>query len=169
MRERVALFGGDLVAGPAPGQGFSVRARIPLRAMTIKVLIVDDQALVRAGFRMLIEARAGFAVVGEAGDGLAAVTLARQVQPDVVLMDIRMPVMDGVEATRILAAPGAVPLPAVIILTTFDLDQYVYDALHAGASGFLLKDTPPSGPDQGHRGGGRGRGDAGPFGDPALD
>src|SRR5207253_9923440 len=102
---------------------------------SITVLIVDDQMLVRAGFRMLIEARAGFAVVGEASDGLEAVTLARQVQPDVVLMDIRMPVMDGVEATRILAAPGAAPVPRVIILTTFDLDQYVYEALHAGASG----------------------------------
>ena len=111
--------------------------------MSIKVLIVDDQALVRAGFRMLIEAHAGFEVVGDAGDGLAAVTLARRVHPDVVLMDIRMPVMDGVEATRILLGPRAVTLPRVIILTTFDLDQYVYDALHAGASGFLLKDTPP--------------------------
>ncbi len=112
--------------------------------MTIKVLIADDQTLVRAGFRMIIEARDGFEVVGEAGDGLEAVTLARQLQPDIVLMDIRMPVMDGVEATRILAGPGAEPSPRVIILTTFDLDQYVYDALHAGASGFLLKDTPPA-------------------------
>jgi DNA-binding NarL/FixJ family response regulator len=111
---------------------------------TIKVLIVDDQTLVRAGFRMLIEARDGFAVLGEASDGLEAVTLARQAQPHVVLMDIRMPVMDGVEATRILTAPGAKPAPRVIILTTFDLDQYVYEALHAGASGFLLKDTPPA-------------------------
>ncbi len=112
--------------------------------MTIRVLIADDQALVRAGFRMIIEARDGFMVVGEASDGLDAVTQARQVHPDVVLMDIRMPVMDGVEATRILAAPGVDPAPRVIILTTFDLDQYVYDALRAGASGFLLKDTPPS-------------------------
>jgi DNA-binding NarL/FixJ family response regulator len=111
--------------------------------MSIKVLIVDDQALVRAGFRMLIEAREEFEVVGDAGDGLEAVPLARQVHPDVVLMDIRMPVMDGVEATRILLGPGAAPMPRVIILTTFDLDQYVFDALQAGASGFLLKDTPP--------------------------
>jgi DNA-binding NarL/FixJ family response regulator len=110
----------------------------------IRVLIADDQHLVRAGFRMLIEAQAGFAVVGEAADGLEAVTLARQVQPDVVLMDVRMPVMDGVEATRILAAPGATPALRVIMLTTFDLDQYVFEALQAGASGFLLKDTPPS-------------------------
>jgi len=110
----------------------------------ITVLIADDQALVRAGFRMLIEARPGFVVVGEAGDGLEAVTLARATRPDVVLMDIRMPVMDGVEATRILAARGVAPALRVIILTTFDLDQYVYDALAAGASGFLLKDTPPA-------------------------
>jgi len=112
--------------------------------MSIRVLIADDQALIRAGFRMLIEAREGFEVVGDAGDGLEAVTLARQTRPDVVLMDIRMPVMDGVEATRILAASTADPAPRVIILTTFDIDQYVYDALYAGASGFLLKDTPPS-------------------------
>jgi DNA-binding NarL/FixJ family response regulator len=108
------------------------------------VLIVDDQALVRAGFRLLMEASADVEVVGEAADGLEAVTLARQVRPDVVLMDIRMPVMDGVEATRILTAPGPDPAPRVIILTTFDLDQYVYDALGAGASGFLLKDTRPA-------------------------
>jgi len=109
-----------------------------------KVLIVDDQALVRAGFRLLMEASASVEVVGEAADGLDAVSLARQVHPDVVLMDIRMPVMDGVEATRILTAPGPDPAPRVIILTTFDLDEYVYDALQAGASGFLLKDTLPA-------------------------
>jgi DNA-binding NarL/FixJ family response regulator len=112
--------------------------------MTIRVLIVDDQTLVRAGFRMIIEARDGFVVVGEARDGHDAITRARELQPDVVLMDIRMPVMDGVEATRILTGPGFEPSPRVIILTTFDLDEYLYDALRAGASGFLLKDTPPA-------------------------
>ena len=111
--------------------------------MSIRVLLVDDQELVRAGFHMIIEAREGFVVVGEAADGLEAVTKARHLQPDVVLMDIRMPVMDGVEATRILLNADLQPRPRVIMLTTFDLDQYVYDALHAGASGFLLKDTPP--------------------------
>jgi len=115
----------------------SARARV-------RVLIVDDQALVRAGFRLLMEASESVEVVGEAADGLEAVMLARQVHPDVALMDIRMPVMDGVEATRILTAPGPDPAPRVIILTTFDLDEYVYDALAAGASGFLLKDTRPA-------------------------
>jgi DNA-binding NarL/FixJ family response regulator len=110
----------------------------------IHVLIADDQQLVRAGFHMLIEAHTGFMVVGEAADGLEAVTLARQLQPEIVLMDIRMPVMDGVEATRILAGPSAVPPLRVIILTTFDLDHHVYAALQAGASGFLLKDTAPA-------------------------
>jgi DNA-binding NarL/FixJ family response regulator len=113
----------------------------------IKVLIADDQELVRAGFRLLIEAHPGLIVTGEAPNGQEAVTLARQTHPDVVLMDIRMPVMDGVEATRILTSPSSMSaehVPRVIILTTFDLDQYVYDALAAGASGFLLKDTPPA-------------------------
>ncbi len=105
----------------------------------LRVLVADDQELVRAGFCVILEA-AGFAVVGEAGDGAAAVALAASEQPDVVLMDVRMPVMDGLEATRqITAVPGA---PKVVILTTFDLDDYVYEALRAGASGFLLKDAP---------------------------
>jgi DNA-binding NarL/FixJ family response regulator len=110
--------------------------------MTISVLIADDQALVRAGFRMIIEARDDLAVVGEAGDGDQAVRLAAQARPDVVLMDVRMPGTDGIEATRrITRADGA---PRVIVLTTFDLDETVYGALRAGASGFLLKDVRPS-------------------------
>jgi DNA-binding NarL/FixJ family response regulator len=109
--------------------------------VSIKVLIADDQDLVRAGFAMIIDSRADLAVVGEAGDGVAAVALAKQVQPDVVLMDVRMPRMDGIEATRRLAEAGH---PArIIMLTTFDLDEPVYAALRAGASGFLLKDIRP--------------------------
>jgi DNA-binding NarL/FixJ family response regulator len=105
----------------------------------LRVLVADDQELVRAGFCVILEA-AGFAVVGEAADGAAAVALAASERPDVVLMDVRMPVMDGLEATRRIAASGA-GAPKVVILTTFDLDDYVYEALRAGASGFLLKDA----------------------------
>ena len=111
--------------------------------MGIRVVVVDDQALVRAGFRMILEAEADLDVVGEAGDGLEAVELVAQARPDVVLMDIRMPNLDGVEATaRVVAGPADGSVPRVIILTTFDLDEYVFAALRAGASGFLLKDTP---------------------------
>ena len=108
--------------------------------MTIRVLLADDQALVRAGFRRLLEDEADLAVVGEAADGAEAVDAARRVRPDVVLMDVRMPVLDGIEATRrVVAATDA----RVIILTTFGLDAYVFGGLQAGASGFLLKDAPP--------------------------
>jgi DNA-binding NarL/FixJ family response regulator len=110
--------------------------------VTIRVLLADDQALVRAGFRMIVDDQADMQVVAEAGDGEQAVGLARRTQPHVVLMDIRMPNMDGIEATRRLAAQE--PPPRVVILTTFDLDEYVYDALGAGASGFVLKDVPPA-------------------------
>ncbi len=106
----------------------------------LRVLVADDQELVRAGFCVILEA-AGVTVVGEAADGAAAVALAASERPDVVLMDVRMPVMDGLEATRRIAASGA-DAPKVVILTTFDLDDYVYEALRAGASGFLLKDAP---------------------------
>jgi DNA-binding NarL/FixJ family response regulator len=108
----------------------------------IKVLVVDDQGLVRAGFRMILEAQPDVEVVGEAADGLDAVGAARRLRPDVVLMDIRMPVLDGLEATRRLAGPGVADPVRVLMLTTFDLDEYVFEALRAGASGFLLKDLP---------------------------
>ena len=108
----------------------------------IKVLIADDQALVRAGFKMILDAEDDLDVIGEAPDGMRAVELARELQPDVVLMDIRMPELDGIEATRRVVALGERP-PRVLMLTTFDLNEYVYEALRAGASGFLLKDVPP--------------------------
>ncbi|MGH3053202.1 MAG: response regulator [Gaiellaceae bacterium] len=110
--------------------------------MSLSVLIVDDQALVRAGFRMILEAEEDIDVVGEAADGREAVAEARRLRPDVVLMDVRMPDVDGIEATRrLLGADGSDV--KIVMLTTFDMDEYVYDALRAGASGFLLKDVPP--------------------------
>ena len=115
--------------------------------MTLRVVVADDQALVRVGFRGIIEATPGFTVVGEAGNGQEAIEVTRQTDPDVVLMDVRMPVMDGIEATRqIMTGPGINGAGGVrvLILTTFDLDEYVYAALRAGASGFLLKDTDPA-------------------------
>ena len=108
-----------------------------------RVLIVDDQALVRAGFRMILDAQQDIDVVGEAADGREAVEEARRLSPDVVLMDVRMPEVDGIEATRILLSGNDAPNTRVVMLTTFDMDEYVYEALRAGASGFLLKDVPP--------------------------
>jgi DNA-binding NarL/FixJ family response regulator len=110
--------------------------------MSLAILIVDDQALVRAGFRMILEAEEDMEVVGEAADGREAVVEARRLRPDVVLMDVRMPDVDGIEATRRLLSDGGTETK-VVMLTTFDMDEYVYDALRAGASGFLLKDVPP--------------------------
>jgi DNA-binding NarL/FixJ family response regulator len=110
--------------------------------MSLTVLLVDDQSLVRTGFRMILEAEEDIDVVGEAGDGREAVQQARSLKPDVVLMDVRMPEMDGIEATRQLLADGSSE-SKVVMLTTFDMDEYVYEALRAGASGFLLKDVPP--------------------------
>ncbi len=112
--------------------------------MTIRVLVVDDQELVRAGFCVILEGADGIVVAGEAADGAAAVAQAAALRPDVVLMDVRMPGMDGLEAARLIRAGlgGAAGPPKVVMLTTFDLDDYVYEALRAGASGFLLKDSP---------------------------
>jgi DNA-binding NarL/FixJ family response regulator len=110
--------------------------------MSIRVLIVDDQELVRTGFRLFLETQPGLAVVGEAGDGEEAIERVRELGPDVVLMDIRMPTMDGVEATAKLTSGAIEPAPRVLVLTTFDLDEYVFGALRAGAAGFLLKDAP---------------------------
>jgi DNA-binding NarL/FixJ family response regulator len=112
--------------------------------MTIRVVVADDQALVRVGFCGIIATTPGLAVVGEAGTGADAVDMARATRPDVVLMDVRMPVMDGIEATRRITADARTQDVRVLILTTFDLDEYVYAALRAGASGFLLKDTMPA-------------------------
>jgi DNA-binding NarL/FixJ family response regulator len=110
--------------------------------MSIEVLIVDDQELVRTGFRLFLETQPGLTVVGEAGDGEEAIERVRELRPDVVLMDIRMPTMDGVEATAKLTSGAIEPAPRVLVLTTFDLDEYVFGALRAGAAGFLLKDAP---------------------------
>lgn len=111
--------------------------------MSIRLLIADDQALVRGGFRAILEAEPDIDVVAEAGDGAEALDLARRHRVDVVLMDIRMPRLDGIEATRRLLAEPRNPTTRVLVLTTFDLDEYVYEALRAGASGFLLKDVRP--------------------------
>ena len=109
--------------------------------MTIRVLLADDQTLVRSGFRMILRAEADMDVVGEAADGAEAIALSRELDPDVVLMDVRMPNVDGIEATRRII-DGSNRAPRVLVLTTFDLDEYVFEALRAGASGFLLKDAP---------------------------
>jgi DNA-binding NarL/FixJ family response regulator len=109
--------------------------------VSLSVLIVDDQALVRAGFRMILDAEEDIEVAGEAADGAEAVAEAQRLSPDVILMDVRMPQVDGIEATRRVLADGFDT--KVVMLTTFDMDEYVYDALRAGASGFLLKDVPP--------------------------
>jgi DNA-binding NarL/FixJ family response regulator len=111
--------------------------------MTVRVLVADDQELVRTGLRMILDAQPGIEVVGEAADGREAVALARELRPDVCLFDVRMPELDGIEATRLLAGPGADDPIAIVVITTFDLDEYVHGALKAGARGFLLKDAGP--------------------------
>ncbi|MET9278090.1 response regulator transcription factor [Streptomyces anthocyanicus] len=109
----------------------------------IRVVICDDQALIRTGLATIVDAQPDLEVVGECGDGQTGVDLAREMRPDVVVMDIRMPVLDGLEATRLLAGAGVAHPVKVLVVTTFNLDEYVYEALRAGASGFLLKDAPP--------------------------
>jgi DNA-binding NarL/FixJ family response regulator len=112
--------------------------------VSIRVLVADDQEMVRTGFRMIVDSQPDMTVVGEAADGAAAVALARRLRPDVCLFDIRMPVMDGLAATRALAGPGVPDPLRVVIVTTFDMDEYVYGALRGGAVGFLLKDSGPA-------------------------
>ena len=151
MRERAQLAGGSLSADAGDDGMFRVRARIPAqreaaRMSGIRVALVDDQALFRAGVRMLVESQADLEVAGEAGDGVAAVELAARARPDVMLMDVRMPLLDGIAATeRILAdadRDGRTP-PRILVLTTFDLDENAARAIRAGASGFVLKDADP--------------------------
>jgi DNA-binding NarL/FixJ family response regulator len=112
--------------------------------MTIRVVLVDDQALVRGGFKALLNSDPDIAVVGEASNGAEAVAVAAQTKPDVILMDVRMPQMDGLEATRQILSNEATSATRVLVLTTFDLDEYVYEGLRAGASGFVLKDIEPA-------------------------
>lgn len=112
--------------------------------MTVRVVLADDQALLRKGFRMILEAEEGIEIVGEAADGSDAVRLVELYRPDVVLMDVRMPVLDGIEATRAITTSTSGDETRILILTTFDLDEYAFSALRAGASGFLLKDVPPA-------------------------
>jgi DNA-binding NarL/FixJ family response regulator len=112
--------------------------------VTVQVLLADDQAMVRSGFRLILESQPGIAVAAEAADGIQAVALARELRPDVCLVDIRMPGQDGIEVTRALAGPGVADPLRVVIVTTFDTDEYVYGALRAGAVGFLLKDAGPA-------------------------
>ncbi len=144
VRERVKIYGGEMSAGTSTEGGFVLSTRLPVArraSVTIRVLVADDQSMVRAGFRMLLAGEEDIDVVAEASNGLEAVEKADRFRPDVILMDIRMPELDGLEATRrILATDDGA---RILILTTFDLDEYVYEALRAGASGFVLKDDPP--------------------------
>ena len=144
MRERLRLYGGTLDTGTDEDGSFRVRVSIPLARTrrVIKLLIADDHALARGGLRGIFAAEPEFEVVGEAADGARGGRAGPALRPDVVLMDIRMPRLDGIEATRRLQAHAS--RPRVLVLTTFDLDEYVYEALRAGASGFMLKDAPPS-------------------------
>ena len=147
LRERTRLLGGDLEYGAVDGRGFRVLAHLPVLVaggLVIRVAVVDDQELVRSGFVVLLRSAPDIEVVGEAGDGQEAWDLCRRTTPDVVLMDVRMPRMDGLEATRRIMADPECSSTRVLILTTFDEDELVHEALRAGASGFLLKDTRPT-------------------------
>ena len=150
MRERARSVGGTLTAGPRDdGRGFAVTRRAadggePMTASgTIRVLLADDQTLVRAAFAMLVDSAPDMEVVGQAGTGREA-WLARGERPDLVVMDIRMPDLDGIEATRLIAADEALTGVRVLVLTTYDTDENIVEALRAGASGFLVKDTRPA-------------------------
>ena len=150
MRERAALVGGRLDAGPSPdGLGWRVHAVLPAPRPArrddapIRVLLADDQAVVRRGLRTILEAEPDIEVVGEAADGVEAVALAHRRAADLVLMDVRMPRMDGLAATRLLAHPATGAPIDVLVVTTFDLDEVVFAALRAGAAGFLLKSAEP--------------------------
>ena len=150
IRERAELLGGTLETGRSPSGGAEVVVRIPVQGgfsvnerRMIRVALADDQQLIRAGFRSLLEAEPDIEVVGEAGTGTEAVALVRATKPDVVLMDIRMPDGDGLWATEQIAADAALSGTHIVIVTTFELDEYVARAIRAGASGFLVKDTEP--------------------------
>ena len=144
MIERADLLGGTCEAGPEPRPRLDRdRRAAPDRVgrVSIRVIVADDQEIVRTGLTMILNAQPDIEVIGEAADGQRAVELARRLRPDVCLFDIRMPGLDGIEATRALAGPAVADPLAVVVITTFDLDEYVYAALRAGARGFLLKDA----------------------------
>jgi DNA-binding NarL/FixJ family response regulator len=132
------------VSLPAPEAPEAPAPEAPEAAAGLRVLLADDQAMVRAGFRLILESQPGITVAAEAADGIQTVTLARELRPDVCLVDIRMPGLDGIEVTRALAGPGVADPLRVVIVTTFDTDEYVYGALRSGAVGFLLKDAGPA-------------------------